>query len=291
MDLQQTDLKPKFFAIKKLDVKELVNQRLPPSPGGLLRLSNLLKDINSSTRQIANAISYEPVLVAKILRLANSPIYSFEKEVLSIESALSAIGNQMVSDIVMLEFGSRTVKNGGTHGEVEKRMWEHSMAVAVTAREVSQKMGMRGLEESFICGLLHDFGKFLLLNHDPKGYLDIIDVRDEEAMLKSERHRYGYSHTEVGAVVAKHWELHDQVCQAILDHHDPALATVPSLIAHIVDVADQIANANGYCIRGGASANVWFSESAKKLKLDEEAITTLWENTEGKIAEVIKTFS
>ncbi|NNE98808.1 MAG: HDOD domain-containing protein [Pyrinomonadaceae bacterium] len=290
MNLQQSDLAPKFYAFNKIDIKTLVNQRIPPSPGGLLKLSELLKDINSSTRQIVDAISYEPALVAKILRLANSPIYSFEKEVLSVESALTAIGNQMVSDIVMLEFGSRTVKGGSKQGDAEKQMWEHSMAVAVIAREISQWLGMRGLEEAFICGLLHDFGKFLLLNHDPKGYLEIMTIKDEEAMLKNERHKYGYSHTEVGALVAQRWDLHEQICQSIFDHHNPTLAAQPTLIAHIIDAADQIANANGYGIRDEGSGNVWQSPSGKKLKFDEEAVAQLWESSSGKISEVISTF-
>ena len=291
MNLEQPDFSPKFYSFNKIDIKTLVNQRIPPSPGGLLRLSELLKDINSSNRKIVEAISYEPALVAKILRLANSPIYAFEKEVLSVESALSAIGNQMISDIVMLEFGARTVKSGTEQSEAEKNMWVHSMAVAVIAREISQTLGMRGLEEAFICGLLHDFGKFLLLNHDPKGYLEIMTIRDEEAMLKNERHKYGYSHTEVGALVAQRWELHEQICQSIFDHHNPHLASQPTLIAHIIDVADQIANANGYGIRDEKAETLSESHSVKKLRLDEDAIAKIWESSEGKIAEVIKTFS
>ena len=290
MNLQPVDLTPKLYAFNKIDLKDLVNQRIPPSPGGLLRISDLLKDINSSTKKTVEAISYEPALVAKILRLANSPIYAFEKEVLSVESALNAIGNQMVSDIVMLEFGARTVKGVSRQSEAEKKMWVHSMAVAVIARDIALSMGMRGLEEAFICGLLHDFGKFLLLNHDPKGYLEIMTVKDEDAMLNNERHKYGYSHSEVGALVAERWELPDQLCQSLFDHHKPSLSSKPSLIAHIIDAADLVANNKGYGIREEKTEKFEFSKSLEKLRLDEEAVEKLWETTEGKIAEVIKTF-
>lgn len=155
-------------------------------------------------------------------------------------------------------------------------MWAHSMAVAVIAREVSQSLGMRGLEESFICGLLHDFGKFLLLNHDPKGYLEIMTIRDEDAMLKNERDKYGFNHSEVGALAAERWELHEQICQSIFDHHKPTLSAKPTLIAHVIDLADQIANANGYGIRDEKAEEIWQSPSAKKLRPDEEGVAKLW---------------
>ena len=115
-------------------------------------------------------------------------------------------------------------------------------------------------------------------------------VKDEDAMLNNERHKYGYSHSEVGALVAERWELHDQICQSIFDHHKPTLSSKPSLIAHIIDAADLVANNKGYGIREEKTEKFEFSKSLEKLRLDEEAVEKLWETTEGKIAEVIKTF-
>ena len=256
-----------------------------------MRLSELLKDYNASKRQIVQAISYEPALVARILRLANSTIYSLEREVVKVETAMTSIGNQAISDIVALEIALTTFKNNKEQGAEEQSIWEHSIAVAMIAKEISQTLGMRGLEEAFICGLLHDFGKFLLLSQDESGYSEIMQIVDENEMLRAENENYGYRHTEVGSLVARRWKLHDQVCHSILYHHNPTHAEYPSLVEHIVEVADIFANIKGYGIRGEEPGKIEVSESAIKLRIDNEFLDNVWEKSKGNIEEVLNTFN
>jgi putative nucleotidyltransferase with HDIG domain len=290
MNLQTIEMEKPIIPTQRINIETLLEQRIPPSPGGLMRLSELLKDYNASKRQIVQAISYEPVLVARILRLANSSIYSLEREVVKIETAITSIGNQAVSDIVALEIGLKTFNSNKKQSEAEKMVWEHSIAVAMISKEISQTLGMRGLEEAFICGLLHDFGKFLLLSHDQAGYSKIMEIEDEFEMLKAENEAYGYRHTEVGSLVARRWKLHDQVCHSILYHHNPTQAEHPSFVEHIIDVADLLANLKGYGIRQEESCKLEVSESAMKLRIDKEFLDKIWGNAQGKIAEVISTF-
>lgn len=276
---------------KRINIESLVEQKMPPSPGGLMRLTEILRDYNSSKRQIVEAIRYEPILVARILRLANSPIYSLEREVILVDEAISAIGNQAIYDIVVIEFAARTFRNRGSQSETERKIWEHSLAVAILAREISQILEMRGTEEAFICGLLHDFGKFLLLNHDSEGYSEILDFDNEFEMLQAEVGHYGYNHSEVGSLVARRWNLPDDVCYSILNHHNPSQSEHPKIVEHIIDIADTIANVNGYGLREEENSKIQVSESAMKLGLNEKLIETIWDGAEGKIAEIVKTFS
>lgn len=275
----------------KIDIETLVEQKMPPSPGGLMRLTELLRDYNTKKQQIVRAIRYEPVLVARILRLANSTIYSLEREVILVDEAINAIGNQAIYDIIIVEFAARTFRNRGSQGETEKRIWEHSLAVAILAREISQTLEMRGLEESFICGLLHDFGKFLLLNHDKEGYSELLDIDNEFEMLKAEVKQYGYNHSEVGSLVARRWNLPDEVCYSILNHHNPSQSENPRIVEHIIDIADTIANIKGYGLRAEETSKLQTSESVMKLGLNEKFLENVWERTKGNIAEIIKTFS
>lgn len=274
----------------KIDIETLVDQKMPPSPGSLMRLSELLRDYNASKQRIVETIRYEPVLVARILRLANSVFYSLEREVILIDEALDAIGNQAVYDIVLIEFAARTFHQRGNRSEAEKRIWEHSLAVALIAREISQTLEMRGREEAFICGLLHDFGKFLLLNHDPAGYAELLEVEDEAEMLRTEIRRYGYTHPEVGSLVARRWNLPEEVCYSILYHHRPSESEQPRIIEHIIDVADLVANVRGYAVRPVRPAQIGDSESAMKLGLSEPLLENVWSRIEEKIAEVIKIY-
>ena len=276
---------------KRINIESLVEQKMPPSPGSLMRLTELLRDFNISKNRIVEAIRYEPILVARILRLANSPIYSLEREVILVDEAIGAIGNQAIYDIVIVEFAARTFKNRGSQSETERKIWEHSLAVAILSREISQILEMRGLEESFVCGLLHDFGKFLLLNHDSEGYAEILEFDNEFEMLQAEVKHYGYNHSEVGSLVARRWNLPDDVCYSILNHHNPSQSEHPKIVEHIIDVADTLANVNGYGLRNEESSKLQVSESAMKLGLNDKFLEVVWNGAEGKIAEIVKTFS
>lgn len=275
----------------KLDIETLVETKLPPSPGSIMKITSLLRDFNSTTQKITAAVSYEPVLVARILRLANSPLYALERNVTSIQMAISAVGTNVIHDIVMMELASTTFAKEIRNSVQVKKIWQHSLAVALIARELSKILGMRGLDEAFTCGLLHDFGKIILLSNDNEGFVESVDNSGEGEMLRSEHARYGYNHAEVGSLVARRWGLPDEVCYAILHHHNPSQAEHPMLVAHLVDVADIIANIRGFGLRQEDPAKLASSESVMKLGFTEEHLENAWNKVQQDIADVIQTFA
>ena len=164
----------------RIDIEALVETKLPPAPGSMIRITNLLRDYNASTRQISDAISYEPALVTRILRLANSPIYSFETNVTSVQMAINAVGTKILQDIVMVEFAAASFGKQIRNSAVGQKIWEHSLAVAMLARELSKLLQMHGTEETFTCGLLHDLGKLpvALLDLAQDVLIGALDLRD-----------------------------------------------------------------------------------------------------------------
>lgn len=274
----------------RIDIETLVETKLPPSPGSMVRINNLLRDYNSSTRQITEAISYEPALVARVLRLANSPIYSLERNVTSIQMAINAVGTKILLEIVMMEFAATTFGKQIRNSFFGQKIWEHSLTVALVARELSRTLEMQGTEESFTCGLLHDLGKLILLSNDYDGYSKILSADEESEMLILENQQYGYNHTEIGSLVARRWGLPEGVCYAILHHHNPSQADQPMLVAHIVDVADIIANVNGYGVRLEDEEKLSYSESVMKLGFTPEHLENAWNKVKDSIQDVIKTF-
>jgi len=275
----------------KLNIETLVETRLPPSPGSIMKITTLLRDYNTTTQKITEAVGYEPVLVARILRLANSPLYALERNVTSIQSAISAVGNFAIHDIVMIEMASTTFAKEMSNSPLVKKIWQHSLAVALLARELSKILGMRGTEEAFTCGLLHDIGKIILLSNDMEGYSEALETDGESDMLRRENARYGYNHAEVGSLVARRWNLPDEVCYSILNHHNPSQSGQPMLVAHLVDTADIIANLQGFGIRHEEKESLATSESIMKLGFTEEHLENAWNNVEPNLKEVIGTFS
>ncbi len=274
----------------RVELETLVNTKLPPSPGSVMKLTNLLRDGNTTSRQICQAISYEPGLVARILRLANSPLYSPVNPVISISSAISTIGTRSIYDIAMIELASATFAKEIKNSILAKQIWEHSLAVAIIARELSKVMDLNGTEESFTCGLLHDFGKFILLSHDTDGFRAILDKHEESEMLFAEKEYFGFTHADVGALVVERWNLREEITSTIKHHHNASASTQAIVITHIVEVADLIANINGYGLRLENEEKLKTSKSVEKLRLTEENLQATWENSLICINEVMSAF-
>lgn len=275
---------------RKLDIETLIEQRIPPAPGNLLRLMELLRNMATPRSALIEAINYDPVLVARVLKLANSPIYYFEKEIILVDMALTAIGSQAIYDIVILEMASRSLNGKANRTQTFRKIWEHSIAVAILTKKISKTMEMRGLEESFVCGLLHDFGKFILLNHDTENYEEILKINDEFEMLKAEWENYGYNHTEIGSLIARRWNMPDEISYAILNHHNSSQSEHPRFVEHIIEIADTLANINGYGIRQEEEIKLECSESAMKLGLSPQFLKNIWNSSENLIKEVVKAF-
>lgn len=274
----------------KIDISQMIKTKLPPLPGSTMRILNLIRDINSSTRQMAAAVELDPSLSARLLRMANSPIYSRQKNVSSIYQAIDVVGTKSLYDIVMMGMTSDAFAKEIRSSVIGRTIWEHSLAVALLSRELSQTLGMRGTDEVFICGLLHDIGKIMLLRADVETYSKILDCQTEAEMLDWERETFGYDHAEIGSLVAQGWRLPDDVCQSILNHHIASHTVQPLFITHLINIANLVANYNGYGLRLGEESELLNSESTLLLHLNLEILHRSWENIQENLEEVTGSF-
>lgn len=272
------------------DLERLISKNLPPVPGNINRVLELLRDENSSVNQITEAICYEPSLVARILKLANSPVYALERKVTSIQMAINAIGIKTLQDIIMLEFTSATFGKSIKASNLAKDIWEHSLAVAMLSRELSNILQMRGAEEAFSCGLLHDIGKLIFLNDDAAGYLKMLYEPDENKVLTAEESQYGFTHATVGAVAVREWGMPYEISYAILHHHTSSETSRQSVVAYLVDLANIVATIKGYGLRKGYEMEIERSHPAMKLKVTSEQIDQAWDAVKDHIQLVVDTF-
>jgi putative nucleotidyltransferase with HDIG domain len=274
-----------MIASAQIDLEALIEVELPPLPGVAMRVAALTQNLDASTRKIADAIGCDPALAARVLRAANSPLFCFQRDITALPTAVSALGNENLYSLVFMSAAAEAfTKSART--QFEHDLWQHSVAVGVAAREVMLMLRLRGLEEGFLCGLLHDIGKLMLLRHDPLVYQELLHSCDEPELLRSEGSIYGYTHAQVGALAAKRWNLPDEVSHTIFYHHDPGLAVNGILMARVVDFADSIAYHAGFGIQLG-ERNLVETESALSLRLTEEQIEQIMEKTRVGSGEVI----
>lgn len=274
----------------KIDIEELVKTKVPMMPASAARISSMLNDVNVSSRSLTDAISYDPILTARILRLANSPIYSLQKNVSTLRQAVEVVGMKAIYEILIIGLAADSFAREIRDSQVGRKIWEHSLAVALVSREIGRVLGLRGTEEAFICGLLHDIGKILLLRADFVNYTNLLAEQNETLMLNAEIESYGYTHAQIGSFVANRWSLPDGVCHTILNHHDPSQSGQFAVIAHLVCVADMIANMNGFGLRNSQTEFPEETDSTILLNLSPEQMDTAWANSLDNILEITQTF-
>jgi putative nucleotidyltransferase with HDIG domain len=250
----------------------------------------LTRDDSASARVIADAIGSDPILAARILRAANSPLYALGRPVTALPLAVNTLGNDAIYRLVVVFATSDSFRGKRGTSPHERRLWEHSVTVALAARELMLALGMRGVEEAFLCGLLHDIGKLLLLRYDQKLFAPTLEIEDEQQLLECERATYGYTHAQVGGLVARRWGLPEEVYYTILNHHQPGEAGQSMVMARVVDVADGMANGSGRGVRPAAARDLALTESAIALDLTEEKIQAVWAKTEAGLGEVLGLF-
>jgi HD-like signal output (HDOD) protein len=72
---------------------------LPPLPKTVIDMQRICNDPNSSIQDLVKTVEHDPMIVANLLKAANSPLYSFRREINNVAQAVSLFGMSMTRSI------------------------------------------------------------------------------------------------------------------------------------------------------------------------------------------------
>jgi len=201
----------------ELEAKLSCCRDLPSPPGVALRILALARDPDVVMATAADTIGLDPALTARMLRIANSPLYASRRRVENLSQALTLLGLNATLTLALgfsLTSGMRPRHPGDE--PCEERVWRRSVISALASRLLGEQIGQRRLEELMLAGLLQDIGVLGLLQLDRKAYAALLaDCPDNRALLHREREHFGCDHAEVGHWMARHWNLPPLLQEAI----------------------------------------------------------------------------
>lgn len=201
----------------------LSSDELPTLPTVASEIITLTAREDTTLADIANLVSKDTALSAKILKVSNSAFYSFAQQISSINQAVSILGINAVRSLV-LSFSFLSMKGGKkkVHFNFEK-FWKNSLAGAVASKLIMERVKGADTEEIFICGLLQNLGELIVARTFPEEYEEVLAKISEgqHDALKSEEDTFGTSHPTIGYEVAKNWGFPEVLLLPILYHHDP----------------------------------------------------------------------
>lgn len=190
---------------------------LPPSPMVATKLLELLQKPELKITELANAVSLDPVISARLLKMANSAYYNLMKQVNSVDRAIIVVGENVLRNLA-LEYSLRTTQQ--TYGVVERKLWENSIGCAVACRMLSSRLTDIDKNEAYLAGLQHHIGKVVMINRDKELYKEVLrHVQEGKGELRDiERGLFAYSHELVGAAVLDYWNYPRVIVEAALYH-------------------------------------------------------------------------
>ncbi|MEE4242442.1 MAG: GGDEF domain-containing protein [Desulfopila sp.] len=205
-------------------LKEVLrSEELPTLPTVASQLISITSREDTTLSDIAELISKDISLSAKILKVSNSAFYSFPQQIGSIHQAVSILGTNAVRSLV-LSFSFLSIKSGKKTSRFNFELfWQRSLALAVGAKLILEKAENSNTEEIFISGLLQNLGELIFARTFSEKYNEILEevVDNQHDTILAEERIIGANHTYIGFEVAKHWGFPEGLLLPILHHHDP----------------------------------------------------------------------
>jgi HD-like signal output (HDOD) protein len=220
-----------------------------PQPSGIISdLLRCIDDENASAAELAEVIARDQALVARLLRIANSPFYGLRGQVESIPNAISILGLRAVHGLATASAFCGTFAAISSSEFSIATYSRHSLAGALCSRALARRMRI-GEGGAFVAGLLHDIGRLMFACAFPAHLAAASGYRQEHggAMHEAELAVAGMDHGQIGGILGERWHFPPAICNAIANHHRPddcgsgVLAGVVHLgdaLAHAMDLAE-----------------------------------------------------
>lgn len=260
-------------------------ERLPAQPSVAMRTVWVADQPQSSAKDLAAALTADPSLTARVLRLANSAYYGLSRRIADVSFAVTVVGFPTVRAMAavhasgLFEPGEHTVPDG---------YWEHSVATASICSVLAPRVGVRP-NHAFPMGLLHDLGSALLFRADPDRFEQVhAQARGGKSLRAAEKAAFGLAHDEAAGRVFSAWRFPDGFIEAVADHHaHPATLTEPEslLLVAAESVAGRLVKTPTYEFEHGQNAGF------KALHLDVTDALAIARQVEDDVAHLLQAFS
>ncbi len=268
---------------------------LPSPVGVVMRVLELGQDPEVSIGEVAKVINLDPALTAKMLRMANSPLYARQRKTENLRQAITLFG---LEGTITLALGFSVVNNlsRGRDSQFDYPVfWRRSLAAATCSQVLADRLALPNREDMFLAGLLMDIGMLALTRALPELYRGTISRKStHESACRRERESLGVDHAEIGAWLLQQWNFPDNLRALVLHSHNsdasrladwPALEQQVRIIALASDMADL------WCVTDKEEVlPKVMKQAAQSLGIRDQSFVEILEGVSAAIAEIAPLF-
>lgn len=209
---------------------------LPLLPIAATRALRLARDPDADAAELARLIQQDQALAGHVIRVANSSAFSPRFPIVSLQQAIARLGMNTIAEIaVTVVVRERLFQHDEWTADM-RQMWRHAMASAMFAKEIA-RLRRANLDNAFLCGLLHEIGRPVVLNAAADLGREVGESLGREEMLRLVDGWY----LEVGGMLATKWELPEPITETIIFYNYYDDAPMYGEEARITNAADLFA--------------------------------------------------
>ncbi len=272
-------------------LKRCTNLPSPPPVG--MRIVELGQDPETTFHQVAEVVGLDPALTAKILRMANSPLYARQRKTENLRQAITLFGLNGTLTLA-LSFSIIGASSGMQKSSLNHDLfWRRSLATASCCQVLGKHLDIAAREELFLIGLLQDIGMLALDAAIPDLYEDTAELQANHHRLQMmEREKLGTDHAEIGAWLLQQWNFPEHLQLLVKASHAPGDAGIPDdrqAMAQVVAAASELAD---FCLDTDYAERI--PEAAERIRayldLDNETLAIILEKLFNEVTEMAQLF-
>jgi putative nucleotidyltransferase with HDIG domain len=204
---------------------QVVVDRLPSLPGNGAAILGSLLSPEPDLGDVERVVKQDEGLSTAVLRRANSVAFGSPGRTFDIGQSVRRLGRRPLIRVALEQQMTETLTGAGhAYGLRRQDAWTGALFGAVAAEIIAQDMGDVEPGLAFTAALLRDIGKLAvdaMMSPDEAARLGATGD-GTQSFLELERDRLGADHAEIGAMLARRWDLPEVVAAAIAAHHSPA---------------------------------------------------------------------
>ncbi|EAJ7141807.1 HDOD domain-containing protein [Campylobacter jejuni] len=194
---------------------------LPPLPDTVSKLRKYVSEANSNieTMKVAEIISSDPLMTAKLLQLANSPYYGFTREITTINQVITLLGvgniiNIVTADSIRDNFKIDVSPYGLDTQNFLKTCNEEATFITNWLNDEDKKLSHLLVPCAMLLRLgIVIFSNFLIQNHKDKDFLAFLNKNENLALAENEF--LGVDHISFLGFLLHRWNFDDVLIESI----------------------------------------------------------------------------
>ncbi len=197
---------------------------IPPLPDSIIKIEELYAQDNPNIKDLVKIVESDPILTANILSIANSPLYSFRNNIVSIQQAVTLFGMSNIRGFVLSTITNTFDLDMTTYGISNKEFQDISLLQSTLMFQWYMTISIEQSSILVPIAFLMDIGKVIIARELTQSeYKDIFTQMIEEGVSISETEKFfvGMTSAEVTALLLEHWNFHDTFVHVIKHSDEP----------------------------------------------------------------------